>query len=83
LQREPSAVPASEWFLSLHLKIARPEGNELNNFDFWDESFVPWGQYIGQLISHSNILLLLEPFRHSVSQSVSQPISYYFTAPMV
>jgi len=44
---------------------------------------VPWGQYIGQLISHSNILLLLEPFRHSVSQSVSQSISYYVTAPMV
>jgi len=59
LQHEPSAVPASDCLLSFHLKISRPEGNELNNFDFWKEGFAPWGQYIDQLLSHSNILLFL------------------------
>jgi len=83
LQHEPSAVPPSDWLLALHLKISRSEGNELNNLDFLKEDFVPWGQYIGQLLSHSNILLLLEPVRYSLSQSASQPVKYYFTEPMV
>jgi len=52
LKHEPSAVPASGWLVSFHFNISRPEGNELNNFDFWKEGFVPWGQYIDQLLGH-------------------------------
>jgi hypothetical protein len=83
LQHEASAVAASDWLLALHMKISRAEGNELNKFDFLKGGFVPWGQYIGQLLSHSNILLLLEPVRHSVSQSVSEPVNCYITERMV
>ena len=76
LRHEPPAVPATDSPLALYLKISRPEGNELNKFEFLKEGFVPRGQYIGQLLSDSNILLLLEPVRHSVSQSVSQLLRY-------
>ena len=47
------------------------------------EGFVSWDQYIGQLLSYSNILLILEPFRHSLSQTVNQSVNYYITERMV
>jgi len=46
LQHEPSAVPASDWLVALHLKISRPEGNGLNKFDFLKEGFACHGAFI-------------------------------------